>query len=264
MDLNLAFAFSIQAYGALPLVFDASISPNGTRAAMARNESDGTQLAVVIDIAGGQVIRGVTVGSVSHKDERPLLRKIRFADDHRLAYLLQATFAKSRALPEEAIALGQSHMNWWHTSLLDISTGKSLPITRDESVDWGLSFTGLISPIDGQPNLGRISLDSSPYRGGTHDVYDVNLTRGKTSLHTKGTINSQEYAFDASCQPVARLDVDDKTNQWQLYALERGRARQVAPDTSATGESGFSGVTASGQSTFIRTVDDGNFFHLTP
>ena len=108
-----------------------------------------------------------------------------------------------RGVPAEAMAPGRSRIDYWHSGILDIDTGKSRLISRNERQDWGIAFIELITPVDGEPDRGRMALRSSPYKGSQMNVYNVNLSNGRTSLHSRGRSFTRDWAFGPGGKPVA-------------------------------------------------------------
>lgn len=248
----------VESYGALPTVFAAAISPDGTKVAIARNHPDGAQVAYVMDLASGKLVRAVTIRTVARESEQPLMRGIGFADNQRLAYLMHATFSQMRGLPAEAMAPGRDRIDYWHTGILDIDSGKSVLVSRKERLDWGIPFIELITPVDGDPRIGRMAIPSTPYKDGIYNVYDVSLERGTTRLHTRGRANTRDWAFGPGGVPVARIDVDDRKNQWSLYAIDGKNETLVTTGASETGYGNFVGVTEDGGYAFLAEPEGGD------
>jgi dipeptidyl aminopeptidase/acylaminoacyl peptidase len=261
LTLTVSQAFSaplpVSAYGQLPEVFDVAISPDGTRIALARNNSGGAQAIYVIELATGKMLRAVGVREVNRASEQPKLRGVRFASNQHLAYLMQATFSQTRGVPAGVITPGRSRIDYWRTGLVNTESGKSVLVSLDDKHDWGLAFTGLIAPIDGHPAIGRMAIRSSPFTDGILNVYDINLDRGQARRHRRGTENTQAYAFDAAGNPAARLDINDRKNTWSLVGLDADAEQHVASGQTETGSIGFAGVTHDGRYAFVDTLNDG-------
>lgn len=238
-------------WGALPAVDEVAISPDGKLIAMARNEPDGRQVLAVIDIESRKLLRGVVVSTTRREAEQSRVRKIAFATDNHLSYLMHATYTTGRGIPDEALAVGRTHIDYLRTGIIDVATGDSRLITLDERKDWGIAFTDLIAPIPGMNGIGRMAIHSSPYTDRVLNVYDVTLGSGRVRRYRAGHPDTEAWAFDARGEPVARLDIRHATNTWTLYAIDGRRETVVFSDVSQTGLSGFSGLLENGHYAFL-------------
>ena len=134
------------AYGRLPLISDAAISPDGTKIVLAISDQTGMQAFRVLSVDNAASLYGARVDSDGREDERTVLRSVGWANDAYLSYVMSATFRTDRALPANVTAPGQSRIDLWRSGIGDIAKNRNYFVTRNESTDWGLQLAGLIAP----------------------------------------------------------------------------------------------------------------------
>ncbi|MCP5180564.1 MAG: S9 family peptidase [Pseudomonadales bacterium] len=243
------------AYGRLPALFDVALSPDGQHLAIGRNTAEGEQFLQVVAVASGETVAGITHRPTAREDDKAVMRKVGFADERRATYLLSATLPASRGVPYWVLTPGRRHVDLWRTALLDLEDRRTYLVKRKDTYDWGLVFDGLWSPLPGRPDVGRMVIRSSPYREGTLNVYDVNLSRGSTRTYLQGSADTKHYIFDSRGEPVFRLDVADIRNRWSVLDLRDGKPREVLSGTTPTGTIGLVNMTADGRPVFLDVPD---------
>jgi dipeptidyl aminopeptidase/acylaminoacyl peptidase len=245
-----------QAYGRLPAFFDAAISPDGKHLALGRNDDSGEQFLQIINLATGKTVAGIKHRPTAREQDKAVIREVGWADNRRATYLLSATLPTMRMVPDGVITPGRSHIDLWRTSLLDIQSGKTYLVKRAEKYDWGLVFSELRAPIAGDASSGRMIIRSSPYRDGVVNVYRVDLDNGRTRTLTKGNTRTRTFLLDGGAEPRVRLDVDERTNQWRIFMLDRGEDRLLSSGVSPTGGIGIAGLTSFGEVAFVDLPND--------
>ena len=81
---------SAEIYGRLPAIFDVAISPDGSRVVVGRDEPDGANRVLVLDTERGTLISSVQRRNYQHSDKRDRIHGVRWADQHRIGYVLEA------------------------------------------------------------------------------------------------------------------------------------------------------------------------------
>ena len=225
----------VEAYGRLPAITYAAISPDGTKVVVAHTTVEGAQAFRVLSTATGALVTGAKIGDQGTEAERSVLRSVGWADDTHPTFLLSATFRTNRILPGDVIAPGVSRLDVWRTGIVDLAADRNYLVTRRKEEDWGLQLAGLIAPIEGDAGNGRLVMYNSPFVGRSMAVYDVRLSNGHTSTRTTGVPDTVAFLLDARGEPIARIDANRQSNRWKLFALDQGRPRLLLAGESETG-----------------------------
>ena len=224
-----------EAYGRLPEISDAALSPDGTRVVLALSDASGAQALKVVELDSGRLVHGARVGGTGREDERTVLRGVGWANDRHLSYVMSATFRTDRALPANVIAPGLTRVDLWRSAISDLAEGRDYVVTRNDTTDWGLQLAGLIAPIEGAPDEGRLVTYDSPFKDRRMSVFSVNIANGKARRMLQGNRNTLHFVLDGKGDPVLRVDSNRETNEWSLHAQEGEASRLVLAGSSPTG-----------------------------
>lgn len=219
---------SVEAFGRLPDISDAALSPDGHHIALARTDAQGLSSVAVVDVDNPS-------SAVSYRvREREQLRSVSWADDRHVAYMVSRTFHPNDVLPPGWEFQGHpGRVDYWRTGLIDVQTQRSVILMVNGREDWANNGARLIAPIIGDPGYGRLMMSSN----GALGLYRVNLNSGQTGIVIVHGANSDTagYEIDERGNPYARYDIDEDTNHWKVFLYDGDASHLVMEDTSEFG-----------------------------
>jgi dipeptidyl aminopeptidase/acylaminoacyl peptidase len=244
-----------ESYGRLPAIFDAAISPDGTRLVLAVNLDDGGQAMRVVGLDGSNVY-ATRMSGASREEEQPILRSVAWADDEHVMFVASATYATSRSLPVGVFAPGRSRLDRWRAGLIDLPTGGQHYLDTISADAWGLNLYALIAPIEGDPGYGRLIAYDSPYVGRKMTLYRVDLDTGRARPGLQGSSDTLDFVLNARGEPVYRIDSNERSNRWTVHAIAGNAARPIGSGETPTGQPpNVQGLTRDGRLVFVDSVD---------
>ncbi len=228
----LAQPIPVEAYGRLPALSAASISPDGRKVALAVFE-DGRSIIRVIDIGERQVVYRAEVG------EDQQLRDVGWADDGRVTYLVSHTFRPGEVLPAGIMFEGAPRrVDYWRYGVVDLATNRAQVLTTNDERPWADQGASLVAPIEGDPGFGRM-IGRAPGDESNHtSLFRIDLTNGRVRHIPPFGTNSDTIGFllDEAGAPVVRYDSDERSNRWRVYVYADGRPRLLLEDVSEWGQ----------------------------
>lgn len=197
------------AYGRLPAVSDAAISPDGHRVliSVAAANSTGVQ---VINVDTGAVERTIAAPA------DVAIRGVRFANNQRALLYVSMALSPSelagRSSGTQILGAVPHLIEYWRTRVLDVTTGVNRDIEVDEQNRW--AHTSLIAraPIQGEPDGARMV--SGGDRGLT--IYRVDLGRANARQQQVGDPDTVGFVINNAGSVVARLQSNEDTNHWRI------------------------------------------------
>lgn len=219
----------VEAFGRLPAIAAASISPDGTHIALARTDPQGQSSVAIIDI--DHPSNAVAFSVPPHEQ----LRSVDWADDRHVSYLVTRTFRPGEVLPAGFQFIGRPRrVDYARNGVVDIETRRSSVLTPNSDDAWAFFGASLIAPIVGDPGSGRLFT----YLRGNPALYRVDLSTGRMGIIPVRGANQQTqgYEIDENGDVLARYDVDAATDHWRLYIYNDGEPRLLMEDVSEFGE----------------------------
>jgi len=221
-----------EAFGRLPAIADAAISPDGSKVALALSTPEGAFIQVYdFDARTSAYRAGIPQGNQ--------LRSVGWADDRRVSYLISATFQPHEVLPSNVRFRGSPRrVDYYRTGVVDLATQEIEQLTTNAEEPWQDQGSTLIAPIEGDPGYGRM-VGRAPGVASVHSaVYRVNLTTSQSRMVNVAGMNSDTlgYLLDERGTVVVRYDSDEDTNRWSLFVYDGDRQRLLMQDVSETGE----------------------------
>jgi dipeptidyl aminopeptidase/acylaminoacyl peptidase len=225
----------VEAYGHLPAVQSAAISPDGTR--------------LIVSIANAQTtalrLFNLSSGRAETTLAPPIENKFRgvgWANNGQAVYYISRALRPHQALPWGYRFRGNpGHVEYWRVGVLDIATVRARLLMNDEHAFANTNLTNLIAPIDGDDGYGRMIAFAGVGIGNlTEDnpqlsVFRVNLARGTALAQTVGNLDTEDFALNQRGEAVARMDVDDKSGEWRLIAYGAGGEHVLRQGVTETG-----------------------------
>lgn len=223
----------VEAFGRLPAVADAAISPDGRRVALAMSPADGAPFINVFDLEQRQSIFAARV------DDLTQLRGVGWTDNEHVSFLISRAFSPQEVLPGNIQFSGAPRrINYFRNGIVDLATGEMRILIPNDREQWQDAGTALIAPIEGDPGFGRMI----GFRGGLGQagmvLYRVNLATGvsRETIAPGGTNDARTMFLDSRGEPALRIDSNDATNRWRVYTFDDGRARVLVEGVSQFGD----------------------------
>lgn len=252
-----------EAYGRLPAIGSAVISPDGKRLALsvgyefhaAEPERELTAFRVL----------NIDTGQFEHTFAPPpgnILRGTGWADERRPYYFISSTGRTGDALPSSYPALFRGdRVEFWRTGVLSLDTSKSTLLMQDPEHKANFSLTNLWVPIEGDPGFGRMiawgglaTFNDLPGLA----VWRVSLDTGRASPVADGNAKTRGFMLDERGAVVARVDINERNDRWKLFTYEKGKPKLVLEDVSEGGRPLMMfGLLADGRIAAINQHEDG-------
>jgi dipeptidyl aminopeptidase/acylaminoacyl peptidase len=230
----------VEAYGRLPAIGSAALSPDGKRVVLAVNyefnpsqpERELTALSV-IDIDAGKVERTLA------PPPKNTLRGVGWADDRRPYYYISGTGRARDAMPAGLpLLFSGPRVEFFRTGVLSLETGEMRLLLLTEGTMGNSALTHLQVPIEGDPGFGRMvawgglaAFNNLPKLS----VYRVNLDTGAGRALETGNPQTRGFLLDERGALVARVDSNDERNRWRLFSYENGKERMILEQVSEMG-----------------------------
>jgi len=175
-----------EAYGRLPAIGSAAISPDGKRVAL----SVGFEYKVAEPDRELTALRIVNLdsGTIEHtlpSPPRNTLRGVGWADDDRAYYFISAPAnAKDAAPSASPFMMRGDRVEFFRTGVYSLQSKTAIQLMQSAEFRYNTSLTNLQVPIEGDPGYGRVvtwggagTMNAIPRVG----VYRVNLENGSSS-----------------------------------------------------------------------------------
>jgi dipeptidyl aminopeptidase/acylaminoacyl peptidase len=230
-----------EAYGRLPAIGSAALSPDGKRLALAlgfeyqaaRPDSELTALRIV----------NIDTGKIEHTLAPPpnnTMRDAGWADERRPYYILsESTHLGEQFTKRELMRTRNPRVEFSRTYVLSLETGTTSALMKGpEFRDYG-SLTNLLVPVEGDPGFGRMVAGGGRYGvsgSGRVSIFRVNLENGNASVVATAEERAAGFLLDARGEIVARVEVDQDRDRWRLYVYEGGKDRLLLEQVSERGE----------------------------
>jgi dipeptidyl aminopeptidase/acylaminoacyl peptidase len=241
----------VEAFGNLPAVADAAISPDGRRLALATTQENGQSAIMVVSLDQTTQRTGFGVGDGAQ------LRAVAWADNERVAYLLNQTFQPGQVLPMGMYFQGRPRrIDYFRWGTINTTTGHARSLSTNEEDPWADMYSELVSPIEGDPGFGRMIGRSERSERGNAALFRINLDSGHVRTQAVNGIMSDTVGLiiDRTGAVAGRLDANRETNRWRLFTYDGDTPRLLKEDVSRFGE----------PMSVIGLTPDGRFAALNP
>jgi dipeptidyl aminopeptidase/acylaminoacyl peptidase len=236
-----ARAAPLEAYGRLPSIEQAAVSPDGERIAVA--VSDGEARSIVILRAKDKQRLGTLVAGESK------IRDLTWAgDDHLLI---------SASVTAQLTDVEAPRQEWWNVLDVDLRTGaKSFPL---EGVSGALSAaqsSPAIRILDGRPFA---FLEAAYFVGGMgrDSLFKIDIDHVRTSLVEVGQDGTQSWVVGADGAALAHVDLFEQSGHWTLHFKDSGGWRQAMAVDDPLGFDGDIGLSRDGKTVYRQVEQDG-------
>ncbi|MDP1739030.1 MAG: S9 family peptidase [Caulobacter sp.] len=241
-----ARAAPLEAYGRLPLIEEARISPDGAMIAYA--VTDGENRTILIRrLADGLVLARIAAGD--HK-----LRDISWAGSAHLIYTMSKT-----GTPMDFTG---PRREMWLSVVFDLATGAQRGLMEDAP--------GAMTTVYGHPRIRLIDgelyaiVEGVDFEGnrGRLSLFRIRLRDGKGVLLAPGLADTDDWEADAAGDAFAQSEYDQRAGQWRLR-MRRGKDWPVVASADHPIDSPrLVGLGRDGQSLLVSDVDRDGAFQL--
>ncbi|HEY0650551.1 S9 family peptidase [Phenylobacterium sp.] len=195
-----AWAAALSAYGKLPSIEQAEVSPSGHAVAVV--VTNGEQRNIVVkDLASGAVLLNGFVGD--HK-----VRNVQWAGDQHLVLVSSTTTT--------AFSIQNGRREWYFGSLIDLKAKKMRPLIRPTESSLGAIFdTPIVRIYKGEPHVfvqGVVFVDSH----GRLSLFRVDLDQGSSRLIETGSVDTVDWVVDSEGRPLAQELFQRNTGAWSI------------------------------------------------
>jgi dipeptidyl aminopeptidase/acylaminoacyl peptidase len=237
-------AASVDAYGRLPSIEQAALSPDGTRIAFVKTTQD-WRLLVIVDISEEKLVGGVRLGDVK-------LRSVEWADDD---HLLLTT--ASSTMP---MGLVGERTEWHLISVYDLKTKKLNGLLNHVYGD-----TRTMNAVYGTPVVQHKGGETLLFIQGLYvadrteaALFRINLTTKTETLIKQGRDDTNEWLVDDSGEIVAEQDYKERERRWAIRLFRDGHSQQTVTGIAPIDAPEILGLSAAGDSIVIAlTESDG-------
>ena len=207
-----------EAYGRLPAIGAAAISPDGKRLAlMAGFEHRDTEPVHAVWIVNADT------GETEHALEVPTwleLQNVGWADAQHVYYDVSSPLRTFDAQGKERPERSRRRWTYRRTAVFSLEKGTTAMLMPELAFQRTLSLTDLQAPIEEDPGFGRMMA----FAGGLR-VFRVNLDTGQSEEFAKANSRTEAYLLDERAIVQARLDYIERQDRWKLFVYDEGKER---------------------------------------
>jgi dipeptidyl aminopeptidase/acylaminoacyl peptidase len=232
----------VEAYGRLPSIEQASISPDGSKIAFVKTTKDARWLAIV-DINEEKLAGGGQLGDTK-------LRSVEWADDDHLLLTTAST-----TMPFE---LWGEPVEWNLMAVYSLKTQKLdglLDHVRDNAKTMNVVYGW---PVVQHKGAETLLLIHGIYVTDQTDaaLYRVNLTTNIETMIKQGRDATREWLVDDSGEIVAEEDYSEKERRWTIRLFHDGHPQQDVTVNAPIDTPEILGLSAAGDSIVVALTEN--------
>ncbi|WP_395645937.1 alpha/beta hydrolase family protein [Terricaulis sp.] len=248
----------VEAFGRLPAVSDAALSPDGTKLVMAMT-IDSTPSVVIFDLTTHQRVFG------ARTPQGTQLRGVGWADEGHATYVVSQALAPGQVLPRNYYYRGgPRRVEFWRNGIIDVNA-RTMMLISTSTEAWRDQNSELVAPIEGDPGYGRMIGRATAEDAEYPTVYRINLDNGQVRIANIRGANPDTIGFllDSEGDVLTRFDSDERTNRWTIFVYDDETPRPLLTGTSDTGSPpNISGELSDGRLVSVSEDDDSEFYML--
>ncbi len=233
---------AVEAYGRLPSIEQAALSPDGSKIAFVRTTKDSRLLAVV-DISEEKVVGKLPLGDVK-------LRSVDWADDDHLLL----TTASSK-MP---YGLTGERREWNIMAVYNLKTNKVSGLLNHVR---GNAAT--MNTVYGTPVVQRKGGETLLFIHGTYlgpeqtesALFRVNLTTNIETMIKQGHDATREWLVDDSGEIVAEEDYSESERRWAIRLFRDGQPQQTIAVNAPIDAPDILGLSAAGDAVVVALTE---------
>jgi len=234
-------AAPLEAYGRLPSLEDAALSPDGSSIAFVSTSQD-QRLMLIYSLRERRVLGRVRIGDVK-------LRSIEWADDAQLLVTTSLTY-----LPW---GLSGPKQEWFMMQSIDLHQHKVHPLLQAEH------DLQTMNVVWGAPMIRKDGGDTIVYLHGLYlsdrtmpGLFKVNLTNGVERVARQGSAATVDWLVDDAGRIVAEEDYVERERRWAIRTLRAGHLEEAVSGVEAIDRPHILGFDPSGEAAVVALVDN--------
>lgn len=235
----------LSAYGRLPSLEDAAISPDGTRLAFVKTQENSRSL-LIIDLASSKFLGGAQVGNTK-------LRDVLWQDNDQVLAVLSTT----SALP---LGFRGPTQEWYQVIRYTISTNKM------QGIDFGIPHEETFNVINGSPEIREVEGKSvlylpGLYVGGTEvlpALFAFGGFHGRGKIIARGDEPLTDWLLDEAGRVAVEFSYHDEKKTWSIRTHRDNRMVTVASGQAAIDAPSLLGFDSTGEQAIVAFVQNGD------
>lgn len=238
-----AAAAPLEAYGKLPSIEQAQVSPNGKELAIVVTNGEERRI-VVEDLVNNTRPLLATVGDTK-------VRSLRWAGDDHLIMTTSST--------QTPLLLVSERAEWFFASEIDVRSKTLHPLLGDAANSMNtLEGEPVVRMVNGQP---KVLLEGVTFvnRRGVLSLFQVDLAHAGSRLLDTGFNDTAGYVVGAVGQPVAEVTYDRLRGRWALRAKQGGVWREILVRENTIDPPSVRGLGRRPGTVILARYDDGDY-----
>jgi dipeptidyl aminopeptidase/acylaminoacyl peptidase len=236
-----ATAVPLEAFGRLPSLEDAALSPDGASIAFVTTTQN-QRLIVIYSLKEHRLLGGVRIG-----DQK--VRSVGWADDSQL--LLTTS---SAGIPW---GMSGSQREWFQMQAFDVQKHKVRPLLE------AVHDVRTMNVVWGAPMVRRDGRDTILYLHGLYisdralpGLFKVNLTTGTERVAREGSTATVDWLVDDAGQVVAEEDYSERDRRWSIRTARAGQLEEAASGVEAIDRPHILGFDPAGEALVVSLVEE--------
>ncbi len=235
-----AFAAPLSAYGKLPSIEAAAVSPSGHALALSLTDGE-DRLIVVQDLSTQKLTMRASTG-------RAKVRAIRWAGDRHLIIVTTVT-----ATPFDVTT---TQREWTMGFRMDLTTQKVLPLLRDVDMAMNTIYGApIVRTYNGEPTV-YVQGVKFVNQQGRLALFRIDMDRATSKVVEVGSDTTRDWVVGPDGEAVAQELYDLKTGRWSLKLKSGGAWREVLAVTAPNDPPSMMGLGPDGKAVLYETRDD--------
>jgi dipeptidyl aminopeptidase/acylaminoacyl peptidase len=239
-------AATLEAYGRLPSIEQAALSPDGSKVALVQTQHDIRMLAI-IDVDAEKALAVLRLGDGK-------VRAIEWADD---THLLVTT--ASSVMPMELVG---EKTEWHLLHVYDLQTKKFSSL-----LDHIRDSAQTMNVIADRPVVVRGAKETLLYVHGVYvtdftapALFRINLTTGVETLVKKGGIETDKWLVDDTGEVVAEQDYSERERRWAIRLFDGRRLMQTVSGSAAIDPPNMLGLSPTGDAVIVAMAESDGYY----
>lgn len=243
-----SLAAPLSAYGRLPLIEDAQISPDASMVAYAVTNGD-ARLVLIKAVSDGKVIATLNAGD----------RKVREIQWATSGYLL-ISITTTTFVP----GLSGPRREYLQVLAYDVAAKKTR-LLMEKAPD---AMNVVIGPpnvrmMDGEPYVIVEGVHWAGGQRGRNSLFAIKLATGSTKVHEQGRPHTTDWVIGADGKALAQTEYDSVTGEWDLLFQRNNRWESVDKQIAPINRPGLAGLGQDGKSVLLITRDEETDLRVT-
>jgi dipeptidyl aminopeptidase/acylaminoacyl peptidase len=239
-----AQAAPLEAYGALPVIDSAVISPNGQAIAYATTV-DGKTRVLIHSIDDHKPLGGLDVG-----DQK--LRDVVWAGNDNVLVTVSVT--------RTAVGISGPRQEFYMTQSFNLTTHKQKALLENSSESMNIVLgSPRVRTIDGDTVVFLDGITFTNHVTGVAALFMVDLTTNRTRLIQPGTERTLGWVLDDTGRIVAEKDYSETDHRWSLRLHEGVVWREVYGTDAPIEIPSVLGIGPDGNTLVLNTLEDGEW-----